>query len=507
MKWIISDLDGTLLNDDRTVGIKTISGIRTLLKKGYPFVIATGRGFASANTIREKLGVAIYMICNNGATIYSPKGELIFENYIPVDVVKKVTAYLEKYRVDYRGFFQNYYFMPSYGRKDEKRVEYKAIVLEREEDFQHLEKLLVVDPNTISFKTEEPFAPLLNHLTHKTASILSKQYYEEVGDKYFENPVGTGPYMLKEWKIGDHIELEANPTYFDGEPSIKHVVFRGIPEESNKVIGLQTGEIDMVGDVEAVSRETISGDSNLELKEGSSVSTIYLGMNTERKIFADKDVRKAISMGVNRDDIVNSLLAGAGQKANSFLAPTVFGYSKDSKVYEYNPEEAKKIIEEKGLVGSKIKIAVSNSQLRSQMAEIIQAQLKEIGLEVSIENLEWGTFLSATANGEVDMFILGWGPSTYDGDYGLFPNFHSSQKGGSGNRSQYANPKMDQLLEEGRKEMDVEKRRDLYKQAADLINEEAVVLPLYYSLTSVGYRKAIKGVKAESYPMIHKYSY
>ncbi|CAL7914238.1 ABC transporter substrate-binding protein [Fusobacterium necrophorum subsp. funduliforme] len=159
------------------------------------------------------------------------------------------------------------------------------------------------------------------------------------------------------------------------------------------------------------------------------------------------------------------------------------------------------------MVGSKIKIAVSNSQLRSQMAEIIQAQLKEIGLEVSIENLEWGTFLSATANGEVDMFILGWGPSTYDGDYGLFPNFHSSQKGGSGNRSQYANPKMDQLLEEGRKEMDVEKRRDLYKQAADLINEEAVVLPLYYPLTSVGYRKAIKGVKAESYPMIHKYSY
>ena len=364
-----------------------------------------------------------------------------------------------------------------------------------------------MDPYTISLKTTEAFAPLLNHLTHKTSSILSKKYYDEVGDKYFENPVGTGPYMLKEWKIGDRLELEANPNYFDGEPSIKHVVFRAIPEESTKVIALQTGEIDMVGDVEAVSRETIAADDNLGLIEGSSVNTIYLGMNTERKIFADKEVRKAISMGVNRDDIVNSLLAGAGQKANSFLAPTVFGYSKDSKVYEYNPEEAKKIIAEKGLVGSKIKIAVSNSQLRSQMAEIIQAQLKEIGLEVSIENLEWGTFLSATANGDVDMFILGWGPSTYDGDYGLFPNFHSSQKGGEGNRSQYANPKMDQLLEDARKEMDVEKRRSLYIEATDLINEEAVVLPLYYPLTSVGYNKALKGVEAESYPMIHKYSY
>ncbi len=148
MKWVISDLDGTLLNDDRTVGEKTIFGIQTLLKKGYPFVIATGRGFASANTIREKLGVPIYMVCNNGASIYSPKGELIFENYIPVDMVKRVTACLEKHGVDYRGFFQNYYFMPSYGKEDEKRVEYKAVVLEKEEDFQALEKLLVIDPNT-----------------------------------------------------------------------------------------------------------------------------------------------------------------------------------------------------------------------------------------------------------------------------------------------------------------------------------------------------------------------
>lgn len=148
MKWVISDLDGTLLNNDRTVGEKTILGVQNLLKKGYPFVIATGRGFASANTIREKLGVPIYMVCNNGASIYSPKGELIFENYIPVEMVKKVTACLEKYRVDYRGFFQDYYFMPNYGKEDMKRIEYKAVILEKDEDFQILEKILVVDPNT-----------------------------------------------------------------------------------------------------------------------------------------------------------------------------------------------------------------------------------------------------------------------------------------------------------------------------------------------------------------------
>lgn len=148
MKFVISDLDGTLLNEERTVSEETIQGIRALVNKGYPFVIATGRGFASANTIREKLGVDIYMVCNNGATIYSPKQELLFENYIPKELVLGIAKCLEKYRVDYRGFFQDYYFMPSYGEVDKKRVEYKAVPLKRPEDFHDLEKVLVVEPDT-----------------------------------------------------------------------------------------------------------------------------------------------------------------------------------------------------------------------------------------------------------------------------------------------------------------------------------------------------------------------
>ena len=148
MKLIISDLDGTLLNEKRTVGEETIQGVQSLLQKGYPFVIATGRGFTSTNTIRETLGVDIYLICNNGATIYSPSRELIFENYIPAATVKKITACLEKHKVDYRGFYQDFYFMPKYGEKDERRYEYKAVILEKEEDYQDLEKVLVVYPDT-----------------------------------------------------------------------------------------------------------------------------------------------------------------------------------------------------------------------------------------------------------------------------------------------------------------------------------------------------------------------
>lgn len=487
------------------------------------FLIACGGG---ANTKKEKKDTLVYAQISEGKTLdpqdtteqYSQRSVSLI--YSRLAEINEVDGSIEPglaeswERPNPNEIIFHLRKGVSFGNGYEFTAEDVKFTLERAQSLPkvaHLYKAIteieILDPYTIVVKTAEPFAPLLNHLTHKTSSILSKKYFEEKKEAYFENPVGTGPYMFKEWQIGDRIVLEANPNYFGGEAAIKTVIFRSIPEESNKVIGLQTGEIDMVGDLEAISRETVAQDKNLKLVEGSSVNTIYLGMNTDRKIFSDKEVRKAIVMSINRDDIISSLLMGTGKKANSFLAPNVFGYSEDTKVYDYDPEAAKKIIEEKGLTGKEIKIAVSNSQLRSQMAEIIQAQLKEVGLNVSIENLEWGTFLSATSKGDVDMFILGWGPSTYDADYGLYPNFHSTQKGGEGNRSQYASKYLDDLLTNGRKEIDTEKRRAIYKEAADFINKEAIVLPLYYPVTSVGYNNALQGVVAESYPMIHKYSY
>ena len=108
------------------------------------------------------------------------------------------------------------------------------------------------------------------------------------------------------------------------------------------------------------------------------------------------------------------------------------------------------------------------------MSEIIQAQLKEIGLDVTVESLEWGAFLIATGRGDLDMFSLGWGPSTYDGDYGYYPNFHSSQLGSAGNRSQYINPQMDKVLDEAKREIDVEKRKELYKEVQIIAQEEVI---------------------------------
>lgn len=362
-----------------------------------------------------------------------------------------------------------------------------------------IDKIDVIDDNTVKIHTSEPFAPLLAHLSHKTASIISKKYFEEKGVAGFQNPVGTGPYKFKDWKVGDRITLEANENYFGLKPSIKYVVIKAIPEENSSVIGLETGEIDMTADLNAESRRLVMNNPKLIYMEQSGINVNYVGLNTAKGILTDRDVRRAIAMGIDRDAIINSILLGSVDKANSFIAPGVFGYSPDSKTLEYNPEAAKKIIEQKGLKGAKLTIGVSNSPVRMQMSEIIQAQLKEIGLDVTVESLEWGAFLTATGRGDLDMFSMGWGPSTYDGDYGYYPNFHSSQLGSAGNRSQYVNPKMDKLLDSAKKEINTEKRKELYKEVADIIYTDVPVIPMYYTNNTVASTENVEGMKPTSY--------
>ena len=373
--------------------------------------------------------------------------------------------------------------------------------------YKAIKNIEIIDDNTVKISTEQPFAPLLNHLSHKSAAILSEKYYKEVGDKYFEKPIGTGPYKFKEWIVGEKIALEANDVYFKGKPAIKNVIIKGIPEENSRVIGLETGEIDIAEGIATIGRKAIEENKNLTLMENPSTSVAYLGFSLKKPILQDREVRRAISMGINREEIIKGLMFGDVKIANGFLAPAVFGYSKDSKVLEFNKEEAKKIIESKGLTGAKLSLVTSNNQLRAQIAEIMQAQLKEIGLDISVQTLEWGAFLTATGNGDLDMFMMGWGPSTYDGDYGLYPNFHSSQFGTNGNRTFYSNPKVDELLDNAKKEMDVEKRRAMYTEVINIINEDAPVLPLNYSNTIIGVSNNLEGVKPTSYPLFYKCSF
>lgn len=286
-----------------------------------------------------------------------------------------------------------------------------------------------------------PSGSLIHHLTHITASILNKNYYENTKDVNHA-PMGTGAYSLVEWKSGSYMTLKRNDEYFRGKPAIEIIEVRGIPEENSRVIAIETGEHHITGDIDSIGRKILGDRKDIRVEEISS-------------------------LGV--------------------------GYSKETAPFEYNPEEAKKLLEDSGYKDLSLTLVTSNNELRKQMAEIIQAQLKDIGIDVKIEILEWAAFLSTTGTGKSDLFMLGWSNSSGDADYGIGSVLHSSMKGSSGNRSFFDNPTFDALLDKGKVELDPIKRSELYAQAQNIMNEEVPVLPIYFMPASAGIREEVKG--------------
>ncbi|KXG76503.1 glutathione ABC transporter substrate-binding protein [Thermotalea metallivorans] len=348
----------------------------------------------------------------------------------------------------------------------------------------------------VVIKLKEPFGPILSHLSHTAASILNEKAVTEAGDNYGQNPVGTGPFKFSNWQAGDKIELVANEEYFEGAPAIKKVTFRNITEGTNRTIGLETGEVDIAYDIEPIDKDKVRNNEKLTLIEEPSLSLAYIGFNVNKEPFNKKEVRQAINYAINRDDIITAVLNGAGEKAGAPIGPKVFGHNPNIKPYEYNVEKAKELMKQAGLEGGfKTTLWTNDNPVRVQIAQIIQAQLKEIGIDVAIETLEWGSYLDRTARGEHDMFILGWVTVTGDADYGMYALFHSSAKGGAGNRTFYENPQVDELLEKGRTSVDTSEREKAYFEVQKIVVEEAPAANLYYQTQNVGMQKGIKGFR------------
>jgi peptide/nickel transport system substrate-binding protein len=358
-----------------------------------------------------------------------------------------------------------------------------------------IDKVEVVDDYTIRIITKEPFGPLLAHLSHSASSILNEKAVTEAGDGYGQNPVGTGPFKFVSWQADDNIVLERFDDYFEGPAKIKQITFRVIPEGTNRTIALETGEADIAYGIEPIDMDKIANHEKLELVKAPALAMYYIGFNLDKEPFDNKLVRQAICYAINTDDIIDAVLNGAGIKAVSPIAPSVFGHNDELQGYEYNPEKAKELLKEAGYEnGFETKMMISGS-LANQIAQVVQAQLKEIGIDVAIEQIEWGTYIDKTAAGEHEMFFLGWGTVTADADYGLYPMFHSASQGSAGNRFFYENEEVDRLLEIGKTSTDANERLEAYKQAQEIIVDDAPLLPTHYKIDSAGIQKYVKGFK------------
>ena len=359
-----------------------------------------------------------------------------------------------------------------------------------------IERIDIVDDYTVNIVTKTPFGPLLAHLSHPALGMVSKKLLTENPEALKEKPIGTGSYKFKEWIYGDKLVLEKNEDFYDkNERGLKYIIFKNVVEASNRAIGLETGEIDIATPISSVDEENIKNNPKLQLLTKPSISYTYIGMNMTKVPLNDIRVRKAINYAIDKQAIIDVILNGNGKIATSPIAPGVFGFTDKTKNYEYNVEKAKELMKEAGYEnGFTTSILVFSGEANTQTAEIVQAYLKEIGIDLKIEIVEVSAYWDMTERGVHNLFLGSWGVVTGDADYGLYAMYHSSAKGGAGNRDFYENEKVDELLDKAKTEIDPETRKKLYEEAQILIVNDAPDVMLYNRNLTVGAQKYIKGL-------------
>ncbi len=379
-------------------------------------------------------------------------------------------------------------------------------------DFLTIKSLRKLDDYTIEVTYREPFAPALSSWTLPILpSHIIKKEKDITKSSLILKPIGTGPYRLKKWTPGVSSELIYFKNYFEGRPYIDRVIFRVIPDPTTMFMELKLGNIDWMNLTPLqFKRETNNSwfRRNFRKYKYLSFSYTYLGYNLNHPLFKDKRVRQAISYAINKEEIIKGALFGLGEIATGPYKPGTYYYNPHVKRYPYDPEKAKKILEECGWKdtdgdgildknGIPFSFTILTNQgniVRRKTAELIQYRLSQIGIKVKIRIVEWASFIKEFIDKRrFEAVILGW---TIGEDPDLFDVWHSSKRGPHQlNFMGYSNPEVDRLLEEGRRVFDRRKRKEIYDRFQEILAEDQPYTFLYvpYALPIVNRR--IFGIK------------
>ncbi|MCP2519162.1 ABC transporter substrate-binding protein [SCandidatus Aminicenantes bacterium Aminicenantia_JdfR_composite] len=268
----------------------------------------------------------------------------------------------------------------------------------RKQAFNLLEKVEIIDKWTVKFVLKTPYSSFLINLT---VGIVPKG----AGEDFHKKPIGTGPFKFISLD-SEKIVLEAFPDYFEGKPKIDRLIIRIIPDAMTRALELKKGSVDLGLNVLPPDLiRFLSKDKKLKILTAPGTTYYYLGINLRDPVLKNKKVRQAIAHAINRKEIISNIMRGFARPANSVLSPNNWAYEGNLKEYEYNPEKAKKLLDEAGYPQRgrkprfKIVYKTSNSSFGRQLGLIIKDNLRKVGIDVEIKSYEFATFYSDIIKG------------------------------------------------------------------------------------------------------------
>jgi peptide/nickel transport system substrate-binding protein len=340
-----------------------------------------------------------------------------------------------------------------------KRVQSKDIASPLASRLSAIESANAVDPQTVELKLKEPSAPLLASLA--TIAVVPSSV-ETNKDALQKQPVGTGPFKFQEWQPNGFILLAKNEAYWQqGLPKLSGLKFNIVPESATRQVGLTNGQYALLPNIDAATALQLKGKPGVRLGETLDLAYTLIGMNVSKPPFDNPKVREAVNYAVNRQEIVDAALFGAGVPGGP-LSPALKSWALDVKEYPcYTPDPAKAqaLLKESGVA---LPISVTMNVLPRQdikdVAQVVQEQLNKVGFKVELKNQEQGQFIQDWRNSNFDMFAS-LNAGNADPDEYFYRTFRT---GGSTNVFKYSDQEIDQLLDSARTQQDQTARKAAY---------------------------------------------
>jgi peptide/nickel transport system substrate-binding protein len=376
-----------------------------------------------------------------------------------------------------------------------------------------------IDDYTVHITTERPYPLMPNDLS--TFSIISKKHGEGATTEDYNSgkaTIGTGAFKFVEWVRGDRIVLERNDNYWGEKPAYEKVLIKPIKSAPSRVAALLAGDVDFIDNVPTTDIARLRGDGNLNVVDSISNRVIYLHLDHARDAspfvtangggdivnpLKDVRVRKAISMAINRDAIVDRVMEGIAIKAGQLLPEGFFGVSPNLKPVDYDPEGAKALLAEAGYPdGFELTIHGPNDRYinDAKICEAIAQMLTRAGIKTQVETMPKAVFFKRASRGgpdntpEFSFILVGWGAGTGEASSPLKSLLHTYDKDrgfGASNRGRYSNAEVDRLTEEALATVDDAKRQDLLAQATEIAIEDVGIIPLHYQISTWAARKGV----------------